>query len=203
MPIGLFIAIFAEEITHFLLGPQWFGATVFLRIFGIVAFLRPTLDTSAVVMLTYGLSKRMLVLSVIYYAFAAALMFVGLYWGAVGIALSNIVTVIVWMFPKLYFSFRRTPVTMGAFFSAAITPVIASVVMAGGLLFFRAFISNHETAFSLFFSFGLAAILYLPMLFLLPRGRGEIIALISALISSFQRRKHPVVALEEANAAMV
>ena len=203
MPIGLFIAIFAEEIAHFLLGPQWIGATVFLRIFGIVAFLRPTLDTSLVVMLTYGLSKRMLVLSVIYYAFAAALMFVGLFWGAVGIALSNIVTVIVWMFPKLYFSFRRTPVTMGAFFSASITPVIASVVMAGGLLFLRAFISNHETAFSLFFSFGLAAILYLPMLFLLPRGRGEIIALTSALISSFQRRKHPVVALEEVNAAMV
>jgi polysaccharide transporter, PST family len=199
MPVGLYIAIFAEEITHVLLGPQWIAATVFLKIFGLVAFLRPVLDTSTVVMLTYGLSKRMLTLSMVYYAFAAACMFAGVFWGSVGVALSSVVTVVVSIFPRLYFSFRRTPVTVGAFFSAVKTPAIASLVMAGGLLFFRGFISHYGNAVSLFTSLGLAAILYAGMLFLLPGGRREIIALLLALITSLQGRQHPEVALEEAN----
>jgi O-antigen/teichoic acid export membrane protein len=199
MPFGLFVAIFAQEITHVLLGPQWTAATVFLQIFGLVAFLKPAVDTVLVVMLTYGLSKRMLVLSVIYYTLSAAFMFAGIYWGAVGIALSNVVTIVVLMFPKLYFSLRRTPVTVGAFFSAISTPAIASVVMAGGLLLFRGIISRYGMAVSLFSSFGLAAVLYTAVLFLLPRGRREIIALISALVTSFQRSRQPVLAFDEAN----
>jgi O-antigen/teichoic acid export membrane protein len=199
MPVGLYIAIFAEEITHVLLGPQWIAATVFLKIFGLVAFLRPVLDTSTVVMLTYGLSKRMLTLSMVYYAFAAACMFAGVFWGSVGVALSSVVTVVVSIFPRLYFSFRRTPVTVGAFFSAVKTPAIASLVMAGGLLSFHGFISQYGSTVSLFSSLGLAAILYAAMLFLLPRGRREVIALLSALITSLQRRRDPVVAFDEAN----
>jgi O-antigen/teichoic acid export membrane protein len=193
MPIGLFVAIFAEEITHFLLGPQWIAAAVFLRIFGLVAFLKPALDTVVVVMLTYGLSKRMLVLSVTYYSLAAAFMFAGIFWGAVGIAFSNVVTIVLLMFPRLYFSLRRTPITVGAFLSAISTPAIASVIMAGGLLFFRGFISRYGMAVSLFSGLGLAAVLYTAVLFSMPRSRREIIALISALITSFQRRELPVV----------
>jgi O-antigen/teichoic acid export membrane protein len=196
MPIGLFVTIFAEEITHVLLGPQWFGAGVFLRIFGVVAFLKPALDSCVVVMLTYGLSKRLLVLSVIYSSLSAAFMFVGIYWGAVGVALSNVVAIVVLMFPRLYFSLRRTPVTVGAFFVAMSTPTIASLAMAGGLLLFRGCISGYGMAFSLFSGLGLAAVLYPAVLFLQPRGRREIISLISALITSFQGRRRLVVTFD-------
>jgi hypothetical protein len=63
---------------------------------------------------------------------------------------------------------------------------------------FRGFISCYGIVVSLFSSLGLAAVLYTAVLFLLPRGRMEIMALISALITSFQRRRHPVVAFEQA-----
>jgi len=52
---------------------------------------------------------------------------------------------------------------------------------------------------SLFSGLGLAAVLYTAVLFLLPRGRREIIGLISAFITSFRRRQHPEVAFEDAN----
>jgi O-antigen/teichoic acid export membrane protein len=198
MPFGLFVAIFAEEITHVLLGPNWIGAIVFLRIFGLVAFLKPALDTSSVVMLTYGLSKRLLVLSVIFSVLSAASMFVGIYWGAVGVALSNLVTIVVLMLPRLYLTFRRTPVTVGAFLTAITTPVIASGVMAGGLLLFRPFISSYGLTISLFSGLGLAAVLYAAVLFVLPRARREMTALISALITSFQSRRHPEVPFDPA-----
>lgn len=197
MPLGLFIAIYAEEIAHVVLGPKWIAATVFLRIFGLVAFLKPSLDTSGVVMLTYGLSKRLLVLSLTYNAFFAAFMFAGICWGAEGVALSNVVTVVLLMFPMLYFALRRTPVTVGAFFSAISTPAIASAVMAGVLLVFRYFISRYGMAVSLFSSLAVGSVIYTTVVLLLPGGRREVVPLITAVLGSFKRHRQDVVAVDE------
>ncbi len=199
MPLGAFVAVYAEEITHILLGPKWIAATAFLRIFGVVAFLKPALDSTGVVMLTCGLSKRLLVLAVIYNTVSALFMFAGIPWGATGIAASSIATIVVLMVPNLYFSLRGTPVTVRAFLEAISPPAIATLVMAGALLLFRGFIYRYGMAVSLFSSLGLAALVYAAVLFLLPRGRREITALIGAFAISFRRRKHPVVAFEEAN----
>jgi O-antigen/teichoic acid export membrane protein len=198
MPLGLFIAIYAEEITHVLLGPKWIAATVFLRIFGVVAVLRPSLDTTGVVMITYGLSKRLLVLSVIYNAIFAALMFLGICWGTEGVALSNVAAVILMMFPMLYFALRRTPVTMGAFFSAISTPAIASAAMAVVLLVIRGFTSRYGMTVSLISGLAVAATVYPTVVLWLPNGRSEIVSLISAVLASFKRHRHASVVMPEA-----
>jgi O-antigen/teichoic acid export membrane protein len=199
MPLGMYVAMYAEEITHVVLGPKWIASTAFLRIFGLVTCLKPVLDSSGVVMLTFGLSKRLLLLAVICNAVSAIFMFAGIPWGAAGIALSNVVAIVVMMFPRLYFSFRRTPVTVGAFLGAISTPVFATLVMAGGLLLFRSFTSHYEVGGALFSSLGLAVVLYTAVLFLLPRGRREIGSLILALATSFQGRRHPAVKLDQAS----
>ena len=138
-------------------------------------------------MFTFGLSKRLLKLSVICNVISAIFMFAGIPWGAIGIAFSNVVTILVLMFPRLYYSFRGTPVTVRSFLGAISTPAIATLAMAGGLLLFHGFISRHGVAISLFSGLGLAAVLYPAMLFSLPRGRKEIMALVSALIDSLFR----------------
>ena len=202
MPLGLFIAIYAPEITHDVLGPKWIDATVFLQIFGIVAVLKPVLDTSTVVMLTYGLSRRLLALSVVYNLLFAGFIFAGLAWGPVGVALSNVVAIAVLMLPMLHFSLRRTPISVGAFFGAVSTPAIASTVMAALLLGLHGFTSQFEmTKFgmtiSLFSGLAVAAVAYPAMVFSLPRGRKEVLPLISAVLGSFARRKQTVAAIGE------
>jgi O-antigen/teichoic acid export membrane protein len=197
MPLGLFIAVYAGEITHVLLGSKWIAATVFLQIFGLVAFLKPCLETTMVVMLTCGLSKRLLTLSLIFNALFAAFMLAGVYWGAEGVALSNFVSLVFLMFPQLYFSLRGTPVTVGGFFSAISAPAIASLVMAGVLLEYHGLVSRYGMAVSLFSGLGVAAVVYTGVVFSLPDGRREVMALISAAIRSFQLRRRPVVYVEE------
>lgn len=203
MPLGLFIAIWATEITHVVLGHKWIDATVFLQIFGVVAFLKPCLDTTGVVMLTYGLSKRLLTLSLIYNAAFALFMFAGIHWGAEGVALSNVAIIVLVMFPMLYFSLRQTPVTVGAFLGAISTPAIASAVMAGVLLVFRGFASQYGMTFSLFAGLGVAGVVYIAMVFSLPHGRREIVALISAVLSSFRRNEDSDIAMAEAEEVAV
>jgi O-antigen/teichoic acid export membrane protein len=198
MPLGLFIAIYAAEITHVLLGPNWVAAAVFLRIFGVVASLKPCLDTTSVVMLTYGLSKRLLTLAVVYNALLAGLMFVGIYWGAVGIALSNIVTIVLLMIPMLSISLRGTPVTVTAFLEAVSTPAIATAIMAAVLLAIHGPMAQYGMAVSLFSGLGAAAIVYAAALLLSPRGRKEIFTLLAAVLSSFKRHEQANVTLSQA-----
>jgi PST family polysaccharide transporter len=189
MPLGLFIAIYAGEITHVLLGYKWIAATVYLQIFGLVACLKPCLDSTTVVMLTYGLSKRLLIFSLIFNSLFAAFMFVGVFWGAEGVASSNVVSIVVLMFPMLHFSLRGTPVTLGAFLSAISVPAIASAVMAGILLATRGFTAQYGMTVSLFSGLGVAGAVYVTVVLSLPRGRREIVALVSAMLSSFQRNR--------------
>jgi PST family polysaccharide transporter len=196
MPLGLFVAIYAAEITRVVLGPKWIAATPFLQIFGVVAFLKPCLETTGVIMLTYGLSKRLLTLSLIYNAAFAAFMFAGVRWGAEGVALSNVAIIVIVMLPMLYFSLRRTPVTVGAFLGAISSPTIASAVMAAVLLVLRGFASQYGMAFSLFSGLGVAGAVYTAVVLLLPRGRLEVMVLVSAVLSCFRRRGRTDIAIE-------
>lgn len=198
MPLGLFVAIYAEEITHVLLGPKWVAATVFLRIFGVVAALKPCLDTPSVVMLTYGLSKRLLTLSIVYNTLFAGLMVAGIYWGALGVGLSNIATIVLLMIPMLYFSLRRTPVTIRAFLDAVSTPAIASAIMAVVLLSIHGPIARFGMTISLVSGLGSAAIVYAAAVLLSPRGRKEVLTLLAALLSSFKRHEPANVTISQA-----
>ncbi len=197
MPLGLFVAICAGEITHVVLGPRWIAATIYIQIFGAVAFLKPVLDSVGVVLLTYGLSKRLLVLSVIYNTISTLLLIAGVPWGAVGLALSSVIAPFVLLFPKLYFSFRGTPVTMRCFFRAVSSPAFASIAMAAALLLAQGYLQQFGMTVSLFASAVLGSFVYAAVLLVLPHGRREIIGLGSALWSSFQRKRTVPVIIDQ------
>jgi O-antigen/teichoic acid export membrane protein len=188
MPTGLFIAIYAEEITHVLLGPKWVEATAFLRIFGVVAALKPSFDMTTLVMLTTGLSKRLLAFYAAYNVVLVALMLGGIYWGPIGVALSNIVTLALAMFPLLYFSLRWTPVTVTNFLSAIRVPLVAASAMAGALLLIRNFVSNYGMTVSLVIGMAVAGVIYPLVVLIQSRGRSEVASLFGAVLRSFQRQ---------------
>jgi O-antigen/teichoic acid export membrane protein len=188
MPIGLFVTVCAEEITNLLLGPKWVGTVPFLQIFGLVAFLRPVLESSSVVMMTYGLSKRLLVISVASNLFLAALMFAGVPWGAIGIAWANVIAIVVSIIPRLHYSFRRTPVTLRGFLYSVSPPAIASVLMAVSLLLLKHFRALDGVTWSLFLYLPAGGILFAVALLLVPHGRSEVLDLTTAVINSLGGR---------------
>jgi PST family polysaccharide transporter len=198
MPTGIFIAIYAHEITHVLLGQKWIAATLFLRIFGLITAVKPCLDTTALVMLTTGLSKRLLKLSVVYNALLAACMLAGAYWGVNGVALSNFIAVALMAVPMLYLSLRETPVSVTAFFGAVSTPAVGSGLMAIVVLTMRGFIFHYGMVVSLFGGLSVAIAVFVAVVFMLPIGRREIVGLISAVFGSFIHRETTAVSVNEA-----
>ena len=80
--------------------------------------IRPTIGTTAVVLITCGLSTRFLALNVLHSVVLVTLLMIGAGVGPEGIAMAHVGTTILLMLPKLHYSFVGTPATVAGFFSA-------------------------------------------------------------------------------------
>lgn len=173
LPLGIFIALYAYEITLLLLGPAWIDATVFVQIFGIAAAIRPVTGTSVIVLLSRGRSRRYLVTAVVHSLVLLGFMLIGLRWGATGIALAQVVTTVLVLWPKLYYSFSGTPVSVGSFFSAVRTSMVASTGMTIGLIALREAVGSVAPFAQLAVGVAFGALLYIACWWGQPRGRDE------------------------------
>jgi len=189
LPVGLFVAVYAREVTLFLLGPEWTEATVFVRIFGILAMIRPASGTSGVVLITCGLSTRFLALAAVHGVVLVAFLLIGVGWGAVGVAMAQLATTVTMLVPKLYYSFLRTPASLGGFFRAIRGPFIAGLVMAAGLSSLRSVEPVDDVLLSMLAGASAGAALYLGVLWLLPGSRVEIKSLVVDVRAALQRRR--------------
>ena len=160
MPLAVFAAIYAKEITLVVLGEKWVGAAPLLSIFAVATFIRPVLGMAGVVLITCGQSDRLLIFALIRNAILVLFTLMGLRWGAEGVAAGQLATTIVLILPSLYYSFARSPVTVGSFFAAIRTPLIASTVMVAGLLVFRSFMPTMEVLEALCCGFVIGAVSY-------------------------------------------
>ena len=191
VPLGVFAVVYAHEIVLVLLGDKWLGSVVFLRIFGVAAAVQPALGTTGTVMVTCGKSGRFLVVSLVSNVLLIALMFAAVRWGAVGIATARVAAPILLIPWALYYTFAGTPVSVRDFLRGYYRPFLASLVMAGALLYLRSFIELWSAPLSLVLGCGVAAASYLLALRLLPGEKGQLTSLTNELRGAL-RRKSPL-----------
>ena len=184
MPLGLFVAIYAREVTLLMLGPAWSGAANLVRIFGVAAAVRPALATTAAVLVTCGHSRRYLVVAVFHSVVLCVLMFVGARWGAVGVALAHVGTTALLYAPKLYYSLDVSPVRMERYFEALRMPVIASSVMVCGLLVLHTAVQFPGDFLSLTIGVLAGGALYVAGCLVSSAGRHRIRTLVSDVLSA-------------------
>lgn len=189
VPFGLFIAVCAEEITLLMLGPNWTDATVFVRIFGVGASIRPAIGTSAIVLMTCGRSTRYLTLGIVHAVVLALSLLAAIPWGAVGIAIAYVGTTLVLMYPKLYYSFVDTPASVSGFFNALLAPVVSSVVMLCGILAVKVLAPAEGFIESLVLSAGIGGSIYVVATWLQPGGRVEMKSMLTDMRSVLGARQ--------------
>lgn len=188
IPIGAFCAIYAEEIVNVVLGPNWVGTAIFLKIVAIGAAVRPVVATSSVVLITLGKHKTILVLAIVHSVLMVAFMVMGIPWGAVGIAAAHLLATIVLMFPKLHYSFVGSPVTMRMFCGSLSQPVLATSAMGIALFLLHPFTSPYGNFYSLSIGIVAGAAIYLGFFAALPGGQFKLRLLCSDVIDSLWRR---------------
>jgi hypothetical protein len=123
----------------------------------------------------------------------------GIHWGPLGIASAHVCTMVVLTLPKLFYSFRQTPVTVRLFLDGIGTASLASGAMVASLLVFRMLVGGDGRILSLISGIGVAGTTYATVLLLLPRCRKDLNTLRSDILAALQRRR-PAAAAEKVEA---
>lgn len=184
MPLVVFLAVYAESFVRVALGARWIEATPIFQVLAIAAVIRPAATTAGGVMLTCGHSRRFLLLG-LSTSFALILFFVaGIPWGPVGIAWAHVWSMYLLLVPKLYWSFKRTPISVGLFFSSIARPLAASLVMGLILALVRQARLLQSAFGDLCLGAVIGALVYFGLWMVMPGGRSEFRHLIADLSGS-------------------
>ena len=189
MPLVVFLFIYSRHIILLVLGERWVEAAEIFRIMAISAFILPVASTTGFVMITCGKSKRYFILGLTGSVIFTVGMSIGIKWGAVGIAVANVLSTYIYFIPLIFISFRQTPVSAGLFFRSIIPSVICSLLMGIALFLFSNIISIQNSFYAIVSSVPIALIAYFLTWILLPRGRLRLKEIISDFLFTFKRWK--------------
>jgi O-antigen/teichoic acid export membrane protein len=173
MPLVLFLVVYAEDIVRVLLGEKWMAATEIFRLLAIAAFIQPPVDTTGFVLVTCGKTKRYFNMGLAISAILVLCVSVGLMGGAHGVAFGHIAATYSFFIPKLYLSFRGTPVSVKDFFKAVEKPFFASLIMMAVLIAWRANVTPGSSFAALAIALPLAVVVYFSVWIMLPHGLGQ------------------------------
>jgi PST family polysaccharide transporter len=180
IPLTVFVAVLADSLVKVVLGPAWIDAVPAVRVLALAALPQPALATLGAVMLACGHSRRFLRIGLLSSTVLVLFYVMGLPFGVVGVASAHLWTVLLLVAPRLYWSFRDTPVSVPLFLTALIRPVSCSVAMAGVLLLFRE-ARPIDGLSSLIQAMVVGSLVYSAAWLAIPGGRAELAALVSAV----------------------
>jgi O-antigen/teichoic acid export membrane protein len=188
MPLSVFVAVYSSEITGVLLGRNWAASGPILMILSFGAFIKQPVGSAAFILIARGVSKTYLALSLVQNVTLIALMFAGVHQGTTGVALAEVATTYLLLVPKLHYSFKDTPITVGMFFSVLARPAIASFLMAAALILLRFTLTATTALYSLSLGGMVALPAFCAAWILMPGGKAQLIGLASDLRSAFRRK---------------
>jgi PST family polysaccharide transporter len=201
MPISLFVAAYSPEVTRVLFGRKWMACAPILMILSFGAFIKQAVGSAAWVLITRGRAKTYLALTVAQCATAIAFMFVGVQWGAKGVAMADVAATYLLIWPKLHYSLKDSPVNMGAFFAAIGRPAFASIVMYVALSLARTLLPAVDAPAGLALGCLMAAIVFPAAWLMIPGGKGELTGLFLDLRHAIERKAARVKPVEAGVAA--
>ena len=129
MPLGAFVVGTSEHLIVFLLGDQWVDAGPILTWLGLLMFTQPIGNSTGWLFITQDRTKELLRWGVIGSVLSMLSFFVGLPWGALGVAIAYSSTGIIVRLPILIWLVgKKGPVRGRDVWSTAFAPTSAGVV---------------------------------------------------------------------------
>jgi PST family polysaccharide transporter len=195
MPLSVFVGVLADRVVMALFGADWLACVPILAILSLGGFLRQPVASAGVILIAQGRSKRYLQLAVLQTVTTVVLMCGGVYWGAIGIAAAEVAATTLLSGPRLYYTFRESPVTARGFFATVARPGVASVAMGVALLFMREPLSSLGDWAFLAVAATLGSALFFGTWLLLPGGAGELMEVLSDIRAGFHKKVRPAAAV--------
>jgi PST family polysaccharide transporter len=169
MPLVAFLYTCSENVIRLLLG--WLGAAELFSILALVAFVQPVTGLTGTVLVTLGRGGRYFRWGLYNAIITVISFFVGLPWGARGVAIGYCIASYMVLHPSLMYAFHKTPIRPSDFYRSILKPCLASLVMGLVAMIVRGRFLAASDAVILALLFPLSALVYLGVFALLPGGR--------------------------------
>ncbi|MFG0263177.1 MAG: lipopolysaccharide biosynthesis protein [Novipirellula sp. JB048] len=127
MPICAFLFVTSDPLISLLLGPQWLPASPIFSMLAITGFIQPTASLRGLVMLSRKRGKAYLLWGALNALSVTLGFLIGIWWGAVGVALGYAVANYTILYPSLLIAFHSTPVMKTDFFLPILRPATAAI----------------------------------------------------------------------------
>lgn len=171
MPIVAFLAIFADMIIGFLLGPQWTKAVPIFQVLAVGAFVEPVIHALGPVMVASGRTKEYFNLGIMNAFSLVCCMALGSYWRAIGVAVGHSIGVYLAFALCLVYGLRHTPIRILPLLRRLLLNSFCSLLTALALLCVRYVVGWSILLHWLpLFAIG-GTLMYLGLWLLVPGGR--------------------------------
>jgi len=175
MPVVAFLFVVADKAVLTLLGDQWLESVAIFRALGPAAFVGTFTMATGWVYLSLGETKRLFGWGIFASAVVALAFFIGIRWGAIGVAISYSASVVV-LFPlSILYCFRVAPLRLRDFILAVWRPAAASISAAAILFGLGSVVElGLLVGIQLVVNFIIYIVLYALIWVGLPRGRSAV-----------------------------
>lgn len=144
LPVSVYCFLESEFLIRVLLGQKWMDAVPVFKILAIGGVFVATSGAPGLVMLSHGLSKRYLQLTVLTALVIAVSFIAGIPFGINGVAVAYSVASFLIIIPLITYGFRGTPVKPGLVLRSAAGPLFASVT-AGIIAYLFIIVSDTDS----------------------------------------------------------
>jgi PST family polysaccharide transporter len=192
MPMIMFLIIFSYDVILVVLGNKWINAADIFRILAISAFIKPASDTTGLLLITCGQTKKYFNLGMIIGIVFLLSYSVGVIWGMLGVAYGHLIASCILLIFRLSYCFKGTPVNVNTFLKAIEKPFISSFVMMTLLIFLRKILVIDDSFLSLIIFFPVASVIYLLTWLVIPDGKENLINIFYDIVTPLNLEKYLV-----------
>ena len=190
MPLMMFTIMMSETIIRLVLGANWIGASKIFAILGVSALIQPIHNTTGWLYISTGRTDRMFRYGIIYSILIVISFFIGLPFGAIGVAISYTICMLVVFVPWFYYACQGTPVDIASVAKKLWPIVIATLVDGAALYLFKHFHpALSRSILGLIAGFVGSIIIFVAIICMIAQNTNPILEIIE-IVSLFTSKNH-------------
>ena len=138
LPITAVCVLFADDVILVALGPKWKDAALIFRLLAPTVLVFAIANPLGWLLCSLGLVRRALKMGAVISPLMVVSYFVGIPYGAPGVAIAYSSVMLLWVVPVIAWSVRGTAISVGDVFGTVWRPLASSAVAGGAALLARA-----------------------------------------------------------------
>ncbi|MCF8095359.1 MAG: lipopolysaccharide biosynthesis protein [Desulfobacteraceae bacterium] len=138
MPTIAFLVIACDDLIPLFLGQGWQGTIILFQALAAAAFIQALDLTKGWATIPFGRGKRIMLCNTIDSIFTIVAICIGIYWGALGVAVALSLSALIKFIPLNLYAFHNSPITLsGLFFNSLMLPLLFCIISSTFTLIFK------------------------------------------------------------------